>query len=182
MASAGVAPSSTGWVPAIETPRLRLRAHRAGDHAACLAIWSDPEVVRYIGGRPFTAEEVWKRMLQSLGMWGLLGHGYWAVEEKDSGRYIGDVGFADLRREIQPSLQGMLECGWVLSPQAHGHGYASEAVAAISVWGQEHFADRRMVCIISPENQPSIRVAEKAGYRLWQPTTYHDSPTLVFAR
>jgi RimJ/RimL family protein N-acetyltransferase len=182
MASAGVASSSTGWVPAIETPRLRLRAHRADDHAACLAIWSDPEVVRHIGGRPFTAEEVWKRLLQYLGMWGLLGYGYWAVEEKDSGRYIGDIGFADLRREIQPSLQGMLECGWVLSPQAHGHGYASEAVAAISAWGQKHFADRRMVCIISPENQASIRVAEKAGYRLWQPATYHDSPTLVFAR
>ena len=182
MASAGVAPSSTGWVPAIETPRLRLRAHRADDHAACLAIWSDPEVVRHIGGRPFTAEEVWKRLLQYLGMWGLLGYGYWAVEERDSGRYIGDIGFADLRREIQPSLQGMLECGWVLSPQAHGHGYASEAVAAISAWGQKHFADRRMVCIISPENQASIRVAEKAGYRLWQPATYHDSPTLVFAR
>ena len=76
----------------------------------------------------------------------------------------------------------MLECGWVLSPQAHGHGYASEAVAAISAWGQKHFADRRMVCIISPENQASIRVAEKAGYRLWQPATYHDSPTLVFRR
>jgi len=182
MASAGVASSSTGWVPAIETPRLRLRAHRADDHAACLAIWSDPEVVRHIGGRPFTAEEVWKRLLQYLGMWGLLGYGYWAVEEKDSGRYIGDIGFADLRREIQPSLQGMLECGWVLSPQGHGHGYASEAVAAISAWGQKHFADRRMVCIISPENQASIRVAEKAGYRLWQPATYHDSPTLVFAR
>jgi RimJ/RimL family protein N-acetyltransferase len=182
MASAGVASSSTGWVPAIETPRLRLRAHRAEDHAACLAIWSDPEAVRHIGGRPFTAEEVWKRLLQYLGMWGLLGYGYWAVEEKDSGRYIGDIGFADLRREIQPSLQGMLECGWVLSPQAHGHGYASEAVAAISAWGQKHFADRRMVCIISPENQASIRVAEKAGYRLWQPATYHDSPTLVFAR
>ncbi len=182
MASAGVASSSTGWVPAIETPRLRLRAHRADDHAECLAIWSDPEVVRYIGGRPFTAEEVWKRLLQYLGMWGLLGYGYWAVEEKGSGRYIGDIGFADLRREIQPSLQGMLECGWVLSPQAHGHGYASEAVAAISAWGHKHFADRRMVCIISPENHASIRVAEKAGYQLWQPATYHDSPTLVFAR
>jgi RimJ/RimL family protein N-acetyltransferase len=177
-----VAVDTPSLVPTIETDRLRLRAHRADDHAACLAIWSDPAVVRFIGGRAFTAEEVWKRLLQYLGMWGLLGYGYWAIEEKRSGSYIGDVGFADLHRDLQPSLRGMLECGWVLAPQAHGHGYASEAVAAIGDWGQQHFADRRMVCIISPENLASIRVAEKAGYRLWQQAIYHDSPTLVFAR
>jgi RimJ/RimL family protein N-acetyltransferase len=171
-----------GLVPLIETERLRLRAHRAEDHAACAAIWSDPEVVRYIGGRPFTAEEVWKRLLQYIGLWSLLGYGYWAVEEKHSGRYIGDIGFADFKRDMQPSLEGMQEFGWVLAPQAHGNGYASEAVAAITAWSQAHRPELRVVCIISPENLPSIRVAEKAGFRLWQQTLYHDSPTLVFTR
>jgi RimJ/RimL family protein N-acetyltransferase len=169
-------------VPEIETARLRLRAHRAEDHATCTAIWSNAEVIRHIGGRAFTAEESWKRLLQYRGMWQLVGYGYWALEEKDSGRYIGDVGFADLRRELQPSLQGMLECGWVLSPQAHGKGYASEAVSAILGWAESTLPDLRVVCIIAPENQPSIRVAEKAGFHLWQTSTYHDSPTLVFRR
>ncbi|OOG59822.1 GNAT family N-acetyltransferase [Rhodanobacter sp. C03] len=173
---------SVELVPVIETERLRLRAHRADDYATCMAIWSDPEVVRYIGGRVFTAEEVWKRLLQYVGLWSLLGYGYWAVEEKDSGRYIGDIGFADFKRDMQPSLQGMLEFGWVLAPQAHGNGYASEAVAAITTWGQAHRPELRVVCIIAPENLPSIRVAEKAGFRLWQQTVYHDSPTLVFTR
>jgi RimJ/RimL family protein N-acetyltransferase len=169
-------------VPVIETARLRMRAHRADDHAECLAIWSDTEVVRYIGGRPFTSEEVWKRLLQYVGLWSILGYGYWAVEEKASGRYIGDIGFADFRRELEPSLHGMLEFGWVLAPHAHGKGYASEAVAAAVAWGDQHFGDLRAVCIISPDNLPSIRVAEKAGFRHWQDTTYHGSPTLVFSR
>lgn len=182
MSSAVAGSPSVGLVPVIETERLRLRAHRADDYATCMAIWSDPEVVRYIGGRVFTAEEVWKRLLQYVGLWSLLGYGYWAVEEKHSGRYIGDIGFADFRRDMQPSLQGMLEFGWVLAPQAHGKGYASEAVAAITAWSQAHCPDLRVVCIISPENLPSIRVAEKAGFRLWQQTIYHDSPTLVFTR
>ena len=174
---------SVGQVPVIETERLRLRAHRADDYATCMEIWSDPAVVRYIGGgRPFTGEEVWKRLLQYVGLWSLLGYGCWAVEEKRSGRYIGDIGYADFKRDIQPSLQGMLEFGWVLAPQAHGNGYASEAVAAISAWSQTHFPELRVVCIISPENLPSIRVAEKAGFRLWQETVYHDSPALVFTR
>jgi RimJ/RimL family protein N-acetyltransferase len=169
-------------VPVLETERLRLRAHRADDHAACLAIWSDAEVTRYIGGRPFTSEEVWKRLLQYLGLWSLLGYGYWAVEEKATGRYVGDIGFADFRRQLEPSLHGMLEFGWVLAPHAHGKGYASEAVAAAIAWGERHFPHLDAVCIISPDNLPSIRVAEKAGFKRWQDTTYHDSPTIVFRR
>lgn len=169
-------------VPELETARLRLRAHRADDHAACSAIWSHPQVIRFIGGRALNAEESWKRLLQYRGLWELVGYGYWAVEEKDSGRYVGDVGLADLRRDLKPSLQGMLECGWVLSPDVHGKGYASEAVAAVLAWADASRPGLRVVCIIAPENQSSIRVAEKAGFALWQSSTYHDSPTLVFSR
>jgi len=168
--------------PPIETERLRLRAHRVDDHAGCLAIWSDPDVTRHIGGRPSTSEETWQRLLRYAGLWSLLGYGYWAVEEKSSGRYIGDVGFADFRRELTPSLDGMLECGWVLASSAHGRGYASEALAAVVAWGEAHLPGRRMVCIIAPENPASIRVADKAGFRPWLETTYHGDPTLVYTR
>lgn len=171
-----------GAVPVLETARLRLRAHRSEDHAARTAIWSDPEIMRYLGGRPLTGEEVWRRQLQFIGLWNLLGYGYWAVEEKDTGHYIGDVGFADFHRDMQPSLVGMLEFGWVLAPRAHGKGYASEAVAAAISWGGRHFGSLRAVCIIDPANLPSIRVAEKAGFKLWQEATYRDAPTLVFSR
>lgn len=171
-----------GAVPVLETARLRLRAHRIEDHAARTAMLSDPEVTRYLGGRLFTGEEVWRRLLQFIGLWNLLGYGYWAAEEKDTGRYVGDIGFADFHRDMQPSLVGMLEFGWVLAAHSHGKGYASEAVAAATAWGEQHFGALRAVCIISPENLPSIRVAEKAGFRLWQETTYHDAPTLVFSR
>lgn len=171
-----------GQVPVIETERLRLRAHRASDHDTCLAIWSDPEVIRYIGGRAFNAEQVWDRLLRYAGHWSLLGYGFWAVEEKASGRYIGDIGCADFKRDIEPSLEGMLEFGWVLSPDTHGKGYASEALAAAMAWGQAHFGHLKSVCIISPENLASIHVAEKAGFQRWQETVYHDSPTIVFAR
>lgn len=180
MSAAAAGLSST--VPVIETDRLILRGHRVDDYAECLAIWSDPEVTRYIGGRPSTAEEVWGRMLRYAGLWQLLGYGYWAVEVKDSGRYIGDIGYADFRRDVEPRLHGMLEFGWILAPHAHGNGYASEAVAAASAWAKAHIVTSREVCMIAPENTASIRVAEKAGFRLWQETIYHDSPTIVFSR
>ncbi|WP_426700719.1 GNAT family N-acetyltransferase [Rhodanobacter sp. Col0626] len=168
--------------PLIETERLRLRAHRVGDYATSMAIWSDREVVRYLSGEPLDGEAVWKRLLQHAGLWSLLGCGSWAIEEKAGGRYIGDIGFLDYKRDIVPKLDGMLEFGWLLAPEAQGRGYASEAVEAIVAWGQAHFPECCMVCIISPENRGSIRVAEKAGFLPWQETVYHGKPIMVFRR
>lgn len=166
--------------PVIETERLRLRAHRPGDFTACSAIWSDPEVVRHIGGKPSTGEEAWRRLLTYAGLWSLLGFGYWAIEERASGQYIGDIGYAEFRRDVVPSLRGMLECGWALARAAQGNGFASEALAAVEAWRCAHFPEARSVCIIAPGNAASIRVAEKAGLRRWCETTCHGAPTLVF--
>jgi RimJ/RimL family protein N-acetyltransferase len=178
-----VAPGRPAFVaaPEIRTGRLRLRAHRVGDFDACRAIWSDPEVVRHISGKPSTGEEAWRRLLAYAGSWSLLGYGYWAVEELASGHYIGDIGYAEFQRDIEPSLRGMLECGWVLARAVHGRGYASEALAAIEEWRHTHLPERRAVCIIAPDNAASLRVAEKAGFRRWCETTYHGDATLVFS-
>ena len=113
-------------VPVLETARLRLRGHRLEDFANCAALWGAPAVTRYIGGRPFTEEEAWARMLRYVGNWALLGFGYWVIEEKCSGSFLGEGGFAENQRDIQPSLKGMLESGWVFSPSAHGQGYAKK--------------------------------------------------------
>ena len=167
-------------VPVIETSRLRLRGHRADDHAALLAIWSDPAVVRYIGGYASTSQEAWLRLLRYLGLWCALGYGYWAIEEKSSGRCIGDIGYADFKRDITPLLDGMPELGWVLAADRHGNGYASEALAAVMAWGRTHLGGQTSVCIIDPENAASIRVATKAGFTLRGQTTYMGDPVLLF--
>ena len=128
-------------------------------------MWANPIVTRFIGGKPSTREELWMRLMRNVGHWSLLGFGYWVVEVKASGRFVGEVGFAELKRDIEPSFEGMPEGGWVLAPEAHGKGFATEAVKAILAWGDKHFAGRTTTCIISPENTASIRVAEKCGYR-----------------
>jgi RimJ/RimL family protein N-acetyltransferase len=169
-------------VPVIETERLRLRGHRIEDFAPCAAMWADPVVTRYFGGKIFTEEEVWTRVLRYVGHWQWMGFGYWAVEEKATGRFAGELGFADYKREIQPSIQGIPEAGWVLVSDAHGKGYATEAVRAVVAWGESRFGNVETVCLIHPDNRASIRVAEKCGYRERQVTTYHGQPTVLFAR
>ncbi len=173
---------SSERVPVLETDRLVLRGHRVGDFGDCLALWANPEVTRFIGGKPSTQEEVWSRLVRYVGHWALLGFGYWVVTEKESGRFMGEIGFADFRRVIEPSLDGVPEIGWVIAPHGHGKGYATEAARAVVAWGDGHFGPVRTACIIAPENGPSIWVAEKCGYREWQRTTYKGNPTIMFVR
>lgn len=168
-------------VPVLETERLRLRAYRLDDYDTFAAIWADSQVYRHLSGKPSTPEESWLRLLRFSGLWALLGYGLWAVEEKSSGRCVGDLGYADFKRGI-PALDGLPELCWVLAAEAHGKGYASEALAAVLVWGNTHFGEHRSACIISPDNAGSIRVATKAGFALAEETRYRDEPTLLFIR
>jgi RimJ/RimL family protein N-acetyltransferase len=175
-------PPSTAELPSLETERLLMRPHRLEDFAESAAMWADPVVTRHIGGKPSTREEAWARLLRYVGHWQLLGFGYWVVREKSSGKFVGEVGFADFKRELVPSIEGVPEIGWALAPWAHGKGFATEAVRAAIAWGETHFGMTRTVCIIDPGNTASLRVAEKCGYKLRERTTYKGQPTLLFER
>jgi RimJ/RimL family protein N-acetyltransferase len=169
-------------VPTLETPRLKLRGHRLEDFIHSAAMWADPLVTQYVGGKPLTEEESWTKFLRYAGQWALLGFGYWVVEEKATGNFAGEIGFADYKRDLQPSLNGAPEIGWVLASPAHGKGYATEAVRAAVAWGDDHFQLPRTACLIAPENLASISVAVKCGYREWQPATYKGKATLMYVR
>lgn len=168
-------------VPIIETERLILRGHKLEDFEASAAMWGDPDVARYIGGKPSTREESWQRMIRYPGHWALMGYGFWVLEEKATKRFVGEAGFADFKRDTDPPL-GAPEQGWALAPWAHGKGYATEAVAAQLKWGEAHFGRVPFFCMISPENGPSIRVAEKHGYREFAQATYHGKESILFRR
>jgi len=169
-------------IPILETDRLRLRPHRPEDFVYSAAMWADAKITEHIGGKPQNEEESWTRFLRYAGHWQVMGFGYWVVEEKASGNFLGEVGFADYKRDIQPSLKGVPEIGWALAAHAHGQGFATEAVRAAVAWGDEHFPTKRTACIIAPENAASLRVAEKCGYREFQRTTYKGKPALMFER
>ena len=168
--------------PRIETGRLVLRGHRIEDLQDCAEMWGDRDVTRYIGGKPFSREEVWSKILRYAGHWSLLGFGYWVIADRASGRFLGEAGFADFKRRIEPEFQGLPEIGWALAPAAQGAGIATEAVGAVLGWGDRHFAAGPTVCLIHPDNIGSIRVALKCGYREFRRTTYKEQPTILFQR
>jgi RimJ/RimL family protein N-acetyltransferase len=173
---------TTPAAPALDTERLTLRTHTLADFDECAAMWADPLVTRHIGGRPSSEEETWARVLRYAGLWALVGFGYWVVRERASGRFVGEVGLADFRRDLSPRLDGAPEVGWALASWAHGSGFATEAVRAALAWADAHLGPVRSVCLIDPANAASIRVAEKCGFHEAARTTYKGADTLIFER
>ena len=175
-------PNAAGRAPVIETERLRLRGHWPDGFRRLPGAVERANVYRHITGKPGTEGEAWARILRYIGHWSALGFGYWAVEDKATGQFVGEVGFADYKREIEPPLTGMPELGWVMTPARHGQGYGTEAVGAAVAWGDAHFGSRRMCCIAAPENTASLRLAAKFGFREVLRTTYLGDPTIMFIR
>ena len=169
-------------VPQLQTERLILRGASRMDFPAIAALWADADVTRYIHRAPLTEEEAWAKFMRGFGHWALCGYGFWTVQEKASGRAIGEVGFLDAKRSIAPALDGTPEVGWVLARAAWGQGYATEALKAALSWGDAHLDQRRFACLIAPENSASLRVAAKAGFREGARTSYKGEPTILLYR
>lgn len=166
----------------IETARLTLRRHLAEDFEACHAIRQEPVVKKYISGATPTEDESWVRFLGFFGRWDVMGYGLFAVIEKSSNRYIGEVGYSDFRRGLGPDFDPFHEAAWILSGTCHGKGYGLEAMTAVQKWLDEKFTPEKTVCIISPENIASIRLAEKLGFRPTGQSTYKQEPVRLFER
>ncbi len=168
--------------PVVETARLILRGRTLGDFPAIAAMQADSEVMRYIAGAPVPEEDAWSKFARMQGFWSLTGIGFWLVEEKSTGAVIGEVGLADFKRAIDPSLGPDPEFGWMLAGKAQGKGYASEALGAALQWGDRRFPGAKFCCIIDEENAPSVRLAERHGFRRERSAVYKGKPVTVWRR
>lgn len=168
--------------PMLESERLRLRPHRQDDFDGQRAMLGDPEVMRHVGAGALSAEDAWRRMLCAPGLWALLGYGYWAIEARDDGAYLGQIGFADFKRDMRPSIIGLPEMGWMLARAAWGRGVATEAARLALAWAEGALDHRETVAIIDPANSASIRIAEKAGFAKREPALYREEEILLFRR
>lgn len=164
-----------GGIPTLETERLKLRPLLPSDFEDFAAMFADPEVVRYLGpGTPFSRELSWGNIAYFTGHWFLLGYGMWAVEEKETGLFAGRIGFA------QPYGWPGFELAWALVRHRWGRGYATEGGRAALGWAFEVLGQDRVISLIHPLNQASIRVAERLGERLQGRTEIQGREHLVY--
>ena len=165
--------------PTLRTERLSLTGHRPDDLDALAAMWAEPAVYAQIGGVARSREEVWLRLLRSIGQWQAFGYGSWVFRDAD-GTILGEGGLMEARRAMYPPL-ALPEANWVLAPAAHGRGLADEAMTAALAWADAQ-GIARTTCIIDPANAPSLRLAAKLGYTVVRDATYKERPVHVLER
>lgn len=168
--------------PRIETERLVLRAFRAEDLEQLRVLWATPEVYRFIGGQALSCEDVWRRSLASCGQWPYTGFGYWIAELKSEGSIVGQAGFADFKRDMEPRIDGEPELGYVFSPNVHGLGIAFEGCSALLDWADRNLEAPSYPAIISPENDASIRLAHRLGFEKQGDASYRGETIALFRR
>jgi RimJ/RimL family protein N-acetyltransferase len=168
--------------PRLETERLILRQFQRRDLDAHAATLGDAEVVRHIGGKAFNREDSWRRLLSGIGSWALLGIGPWAVELKADGRMVGHLGFFDFERDMEPSIVGEPEMGWIFDRSVHGQGIALEAGLAALAWAEQAIGADSYPAIIDFENIASMRLAEKLGFERKEDATYRSERIAFFRR
>jgi RimJ/RimL family protein N-acetyltransferase len=168
--------------PVLKTERLVLRGFRRDDLDAHAATLGNPAVTRYLADEPMSREDAWRRLMMAVGQWPLLGYGFWAVSLKDSGRLVGQCGFADFERTMEPNISGQPEMGWIFDPSVHGQGIAFEACAAALDWADSELDATSYPAVISVDNQPSIRLAHRLGFERLPDAIYRDEPVALFRR
>lgn len=171
----------TAAFPVLHTARLTMTPVGLGDFDDLKQVWADPDFVAAITGRPLSEEEVWFRLLRDIGHWNALGRGNWSMRMTDTGAYVGSVGVLDYRRELTPRFDAP-ELGWGVATPFQGQGLAAEGLRAALGWVDTTLEAPRTVCMISPDNQPSIRLAEKVGYRTYGEGDYKNHTVRLFAR
>jgi RimJ/RimL family protein N-acetyltransferase len=149
-------------IPTVMTERLRLRAFRESDLDDYAAVYADPEVVRYLAGagEPWDRGRAWRHMAFLVGHWHLGGAGVWAVEHRETGTFLGMIGFA------APEGWPGFELSWTLARRWWGNGYATEGARAALAHAFTRLGKDRVISLIHPENRASIRVAERIGETL----------------
>jgi RimJ/RimL family protein N-acetyltransferase len=162
-----------------ETERLRLREFAGGDAAFVVALVNDPAWLRFIGDRNVhTPDEARAYLANGPGRsYAKHGFGLYAVTLRTDGAPVGMCGLIK-RDELDD-----VDLGFAFLPGARGQGYAREAAAAVLELARTKHGLARLVAIVAPDNEPSIRLLGDLGF-IFEREHVRDGkdPTDLYAR
>ena len=134
----------------LETERLLLRDHEPQDVDAFCAMEMDPDVRRFVGGRPRTREEAEAKFRG--------GPPLCAMVLKVENRYVGRCG-------LHPMPGGGVGLGFYVVKFEWGRGLATEAARAFVDHGFREMKLKRILASVEVGNDASVRVLEKLGFK-----------------
>lgn len=168
--------------PVIVTERLELWRPRFADLQPLHAVVSHPQTGTYLGPAIEWLDH-YNRFHRNAGGWALHGYGNFIVRPRGRDEVIGSLGVFHSYRGLGDDFDMMPEAGWILAHDQVGRGLAAEGMSAVFDWFEREHGAQRIVCMISPENAPSLRMAEKFGFSPMRDTTLPDGePIRLFER
>lgn len=163
----------------LETERLILRMPRMQDFERYAEMLADQDAARYIGGH-LPRAAAWRRFLQMPGAWVVQGFAMFSVEEKGTGRWLGQTG------PWKPEGWPGNEVGWSFHPDAWGRGYAAEAATAAIDWAFDTLGWDSVIHCIDPANVASQKLAQRLGSRNRGPgrlpAPFEDAPIEIWGQ
>jgi RimJ/RimL family protein N-acetyltransferase len=102
----------------------------------------------------------------ALSAWDRAAGGQFSLGILHGAQLVGTVG-------LMPDDPGSIELGYWVRPEQRGRGIASRAVRAATLWAHRSLAIARIWLEIEPGNEPSLRVARRAGYHFEQRLSRH---------
>lgn len=159
-------------IPTLESERLVLRAFTSEDFEPMAAFFADPLSAFY--GGPCNREEAWRKFAVYSGHWALRGYGPWALQEKNSGHFVGLTGLWYPEGWIEPEIT------WALVPGYHGKGYATEGAQRALQAAYELFGWTTAVSVVSVHNLASQAVALRLGATLESEVTYRHGNAYLY--
>jgi RimJ/RimL family protein N-acetyltransferase len=161
--------------PILYTDRLRLRPFGDADRAPYAAMMADPEVGRWLAASqtPAEANAAIDRFTAHLAAHGF---GFLALERRADGAFLGAAGLMALRDD-HPLAPGV-EIGWRLDRAAWGHGYVTEAAAALLADGFGRLGLGEIIAYTARSNARSRAVMTRLGFTR-RPERDFDHPALA---
>jgi ribosomal-protein-alanine N-acetyltransferase len=162
----------------LETERLILRRLEMGDLDDLARLYADPEVRRHIPEGVLNREQTQEEL-----EWFLNGHperselGLWGTIHRATGAFIGRCGL--LPWDIDGVAE--VEVAYLIDPEYQGQGFATEAAAGVRDHAFGALGLRRLICLITPGNEASVKVAEKIGMRFEREGSDDEGPFLLYS-
>ena len=159
----------------VETQRLYLRPLQIKDLASLVALYSNPEVVRFLkDGKPRSSQVTEANLKWHIAHWQKHKLGYWAIFDKTTSDFIGCGG---LYLDSSPEVN----IGYTIDKAFWGRGIATEVALASLKFGIQQLGFNRVVAVVHPENKASQRVLEKVGLKYEKMVYHNDRSDLYFA-
>lgn len=144
----------------LETQRLIIKSPALDNFENLYALYSDPEVMQYVGQGVRSREETRKKLAEIIYHFEKHGFSFGDVYKKESGACIGRAGLIYLEmNDSQPEI----ELGYTLHKAYWNKGYATELAKAFIQWGFEHLPVEKLIAVTHPDNKKSRHVLEKTG-------------------